>query len=82
MTVLPQRRGVEETSKAAQAAENLRTTSGGHVGLHEIDGTLTGLDVDAGTGVRGLVAHCFSSLGSVWVASATTSRADAGTCTG
>ena len=82
VTVLTQDGSVEEASEAAQAAKDLWTTGGGHVGLHQVNGALTSLNVDSGTGVGGLVAHCCSWFGLVWVASASTARAETGTGTG
>ena len=41
----------EQPAEVAEPAEHLGTEGGGHQGLDQIDGTLTGLDVHAGAGI-------------------------------
>ncbi len=48
-----QRAGVEEAGEAAGAAERPRRRGSGDGGLHEDDGAVARLDVDAGSGVGG-----------------------------
>ena len=55
MGISLQRRGVEESGEAAEPAQHLGTAGAGHGCLHEFDGAVTGLDVDSGGGVGGLV---------------------------
>ncbi len=50
--VLRQRGGVEEPGEAAQAADHLGPTGLLDRGLHQLDGPVGGVDVDAGLGVR------------------------------
>ena len=61
MLVALERGGVEEPGEPAEAAEDLGATGAAHVGLHQLDGAVPRLDVDAGCGVGALLGHYLSS---------------------
>lgn len=44
---------VEESGEAAHLADDIRVVRGRDRGLHQLDGTVAGLDVDAGGGIGG-----------------------------
>ena len=50
--------GVEHAREAAEPAEDLGTGRATDVGLHQLDGLVTGLDVDSGCGIGDLFACC------------------------
>ena len=62
LAVRQQRARVVQPGEAADAAEHLRAVRRAHGVLHQLDGLVTGLGVDAGGGVRDLrAAHGWSS---------------------
>ena len=60
VVVVLERRRVEEPGESAQPTQHFGTTRPGDMCLHQLDGAVTGLDVDAGCGVRaGGLTHRF-----------------------
>ncbi len=49
-------RGVEHARETTEPTEDLGPGRSAHVGLHQLDGLVTGLDVDAGAGIGDLFA--------------------------
>ena len=47
----------EQPGEAAEAADDLGAGGARDLGLHQLDGAVTRLDVDAGRGVGGWLAH-------------------------
>src|SRR5690606_34440044 len=53
LAVAEERRCVEEPGEAAGVVDHLGPPGTGHPGLHQLDGALSGRDVDPGLGVAG-----------------------------